>query len=276
MKKAFTLVLIIITLFVNQKQAYAGWPMGKGRFLLGTSATIYAAKDYWDIYGKLHTNNSTAFTSYTLGIFGSYGLSRRTDFIFSVPFSRQVSNESTDKYHNGLGDLLLGLSYNLINYKYKNFTSIYVGAIVPMYPKYDAQTLGLGLYGSEVKLMNTGAYTLTGKKGYYNLEAGYRQFYGSDAPWQFTYLAALGLSLDKYNHVSVDVSGVYSHSADSTANSAVILAGAARNYSYTRTSVSYGHTFSRRVSVFVSGFYTLTGVNTGVGYGGSLQGLFRF
>ncbi|OKS88249.1 hypothetical protein [Mucilaginibacter polytrichastri] len=276
MKKVFTLILIL-TFLATQQQAYAGWPMGKQRFLLGTSATIYAAKDYWDIYGKLHTNSKTAFTSYTLGLFGSYGLSRRTDFIFSVPFSRQVSNQSTtDKYHNGLGDLQLGLSYNLINYKYKNYTSIYVGAIVPMYDKYDAQTLGLGMYGSEVKLMNTGAYTLNSKKGYYNLEAGYRQFFGSEAPWQFTYLAAIGLSLDKANHVSVDVSGVYSHSSDSTANSAVVLAGAARNYSYTRTSLTYGHTFSRRISLAVSGFYTLTGVNTGVGYGGSLQGSFRF
>ena len=276
MKKFSTLFLTLICLF-NLQRAYAGWPMGKQRFVLGTTASIYAAKDYWDIHGKYFTNSKAAFTSYSLGLFGAYGLSRRLDFIFSVPFSRQVANQSTtDKYRNGLGDLQLGLSYNLINYKYKNYTSVYVGAIVPLYAKYDAQTLGLGMFGSEIKLMNTGAFNVTDKRSFYNLEAGYRQFAGSGGPAQFTYLGAIGLAVDKTNQFTVDVSGVYSHSSDSTANSTVILAGAARNYSYTRTSLTYGHTFSRRVVFSLSGFYTLTAINTGRGYGGSLQGIFRF
>ncbi|NCD67966.1 hypothetical protein [Mucilaginibacter agri] len=276
MKKFSTLLVTLICL-LNLQHAYAGWPMGKQRFVLGTTASIYAAKDYWDIHGKYYTNSKAAFTSYSLGLFGAYGLSRRWDFMFSVPFSRQVAEQSTtDKYHNGLGDLQLGFSYNLINYKYKNYTSIYVGGIAPLYAKYDEQTLGLGMFGSEIKLMNTGAFKVTDKRSFYNLEAGYRQFVGSGGPSQFTYLGAIGLAIDRTNQFTVDVSGVYSHSTDSTANSTVILAGAARNYSYTKTSLTYGHTFSRRVVISASGFYTLTAINTGRGYGGSLQALFRF
>jgi hypothetical protein len=45
---------------------------------------------------------------------------------------------------------------------------------------------------------------------------------------------------------------------------------AARDYSFFKPQLNFGHTFTRRFSLFAGGFYVPFGVNTGVGYGGSL------
>jgi hypothetical protein len=273
MKKFFYLAFIILY-FASIQPTFAGWPIGKKRFLLGAGVSAFYAKDYWDRNGK-YVKGTKTFESYSLGMFGNYGLSRRLDFMFSVPIAVQVNNYATagNRSSAGVGDLQLGLSYNVINYKYKNYTSVYGGVIVPLYAKFDEQTLGLGMYGTEVRLMNTGNLAVEDKKAYYNLEAGYRQYYDTNGPSQFTYLAAFGYAIDKENQLVLDVSGTNSYSPD---KSTTIFVGAARDYRYTRSSISYGHVFSRRVSVFASGFYTLTARNTGRGYGGSVQGLFRF
>lgn len=272
MKKLFYLIFVALY-FISVQPTYAGWPMGKKRFMLGAGVSAFYAKDYWDRNGK-YIRGTKTFESYSLGVFGSYGLSRRLDFIFSVPLALQVNNYATsNRTSGGAGDLSLGLSYNLINYKFKNYTSIYAGAIIPLYAKFNEQTLGLGMYGTDVRLMNTGNLALEDKKAYYNVEVGYRQFYDTNGPSQLTYLAALGYSLDKENQLVVDVSGTNSYSPD---KSTTIFTGAARDYRYTRTSLSYGHMFSRRMSVFASGFYTLTARNTGRGYGASVQAIMRF
>ncbi len=240
---------------------------------MGAGVTAFYAKDFWDADGN-YIRGTQTFASYSLGINGSYGLSRRLDFMFSVPIAVQVNNYAVNnRVSAGLADLTLGLSYNLINYKYKNYTSVYGGVIVPLYAKFADQTLGLGMYGTEVKLMNTGNLALEDKKAYYNLEVGYRQFYDPNGPSQITYLAALGYSINKENQLVLDVSGIYSSSPD---KQRIIFTGAARDYRVTRTSLSYAHVFSRRFSLSASGFYTLTARNTGRGYGFGVQGLYRF
>lgn len=271
MKKSYLLALAFYLFGINA--VFAGWPMGKKRFMLGTSLTAFYAKDYWDRYGKFQRGTKT-FESYSLGVFGNYGLSRRLDLMFSVPLALQINNYATsNKASGGLGDVNLGLSYNLFNFDYKNYISIYGGAIIPVYSNYDAQTLGLGQLGTDVRIMNTGNLAVEDKKAYYNLELGYRQFYGENAPAQFTYLAGLGYSIDKENQITADVSGVNSYSPD---KATIIFAGAAREYRFVRASVGYGHVFSRQLSVYGSGFYTLHAYNTGLGYGASVQAIMRF
>jgi protein XagA len=270
MKKFYFLAIAAYLLTINL--AFAGWPMGKKRFMLGTSVSAFYAKDYWDRYGNFQRGTRT-FESYTLGTFGSYGLSRRLDFMFSLPLALQINNyAASNKSSGGVGDAQLGLSYNLFNFDYKNYISIYGGAIIPLYSNYNEQTLGLGQLGTDVRIMNTGNLAVEDKKAYYNVELGYRQFYGTNAPSQFTYTAGLGYSIDKENQITADVSGVNSYSPD---KATIIYAGAAREFRYVRGSVGYGHVFSRRISLYASGFYTLHAYNTGLGYGASLQAIIR-
>jgi protein XagA len=267
-----TLYIFCFIFITGAQLAYAGWPMGKKRFMLGAGVTAFYAKDYWDANGKFQKGTKT-FESYSLGLFGSYGISRRLDLMFSVPLALQINNYAiNNKATGGVGDLQVGLSYNLFNFDYKNYISIYGGGIFPMYAAYNSQTLGIGLVGTDVRLMNTGNLALEDKKAYYNVEVGYRQFYGVDAPSQFTYTAGLGYSIDKENQLTVDVSGINSYSSNKTTT---IYTGAARYFRYTRVSAGYGHVFSRRFSLYGSGFYTVTAFNTGLGYGATVQAIVR-
>lgn len=278
MKKICLFVLSIVML-VSANTARAGWPIGKYRNIVIPSFNYYTSKDTWDQSGnKIKGKPGAGFTSYSFGLYAGYGITRRLDAIVNVLYPMQYSayrdnNDNLVKQNSqGLGDLQAGLSYNIFNFGYTSFLSVMGSAIIPLYDTTKTVALGYASYGAELKLMYSGSIDQSWLKGYYNLEAGYRRYFDTQGPNVLIYTASLGLPLGHRNQVSFEVSGQYSSSVNKSFNPNLALN---RDYEFTKGALNYGHTFTRRFSTFFSGFYTFRGRNTGQGYGGSVQTIFK-
>ncbi|QKJ30773.1 hypothetical protein HQ865_13770 [Mucilaginibacter mali] len=279
MKKTYLIVLLLV-LAGTINQAFAGWPIGKYRNVVIPSFNYYSSQDTWTSTGqKIKGEPGAGFTSYSVGLYVGYGITRRLDAIVNVIAPQQHSayrnslGQLVQSTSQGIGDIQAGLSYNLVNFGYKSFLSVMGSAIIPAYDTTYTVALGYATYGAELKLMYSGGID-NGilKHTYYNLEAGYRHYFDVQGPNVLIYTAMLGVPLGKRNQAGVEVGGQYSTSVNKSFNPNLAVN---RDFSFTKVSLDYGHTFTRRYSVFLTGFYTLIGRNTGQGYGGSVQMIFK-
>ncbi|GAB3908712.1 hypothetical protein [Mucilaginibacter boryungensis] len=274
MKKIYLILLLVLAGWVNQAQA--GWPIGKYRNVVIPSFNYYTSHDSWNSVGqKVKGSPGSGFTSYAVGLYVGYGISRRLDLVVNVLAPQQNSayrnfkDSLIKQQSSGIGDMQVGLAYNLVNFGYKSFLSVMGSGIVPLYDTTKTVALGYAAYGAELKLMYSGGID-NGflKHTYYNMEVGYRRYFDTQGPNVLLYTASLGIPLGKRNQIGFEGSGQYSTSTNKAFNPNLALN---RDFSFTKASFDYGHTFTRRFSVFVTSFYTLIGRNTGLGYGGSVQ-----
>jgi hypothetical protein len=276
-------VFLLIVLVCSVKSATAGFPIGKYRSLVIPSFNYYTSKDNWDSKGhKINGKPGTGFTSYSMGLYIGYGITRRLDVIanMSAPMQRS-SYRTADKdslvsqQSSGLGDMQIGLSYNLLNFNYGSYLSVVASGIIPLYNNSKKEVaLGYGIGGAELKFTYTGNIGATFLKGcYYNLELGGKRYFDTQGPDVLFYTASLGFGLGKRNQLSFDVGGQNSYSTNKTFNPNLSVN---RDYYFTKSDLSFGHIFTRRFYMFLSGFYTFQGRNAGLGYGGSVQTVFKF
>jgi len=279
MKKTCLFILMLLSGGMVDR-AFAGWPIGKYRNVVIPSFNFYQSHDTWNASGqKIKGQPGAGFTSYAMGLYVGYGLTRKLDLLVNVIAPNQNSAFVDSKgvlnkdSSTGVGDMQVGVSYNLFNFGYKSFLSIGGSAIIPLYDTTKAVALGYGTYGAEFKVMYAGGID-NGflKHTYYNLEAGYRRYFDTQGPNVLLLTASLGVPLGKRNQVGFEVSGQYSNSSNKSFNPNLAVN---RDFGFAKGSIDLGHTFTRRFSVFVVGFYSLAGYNTGVGYGGSVQTIFK-
>lgn len=155
MKNIYSAFLLIV-LLCSVKSAIAGFPIGKYRGLVIPSFNYYTSKDNWDSKGnKIGGGPGTGFTSYSMGLYFGYGISRRFDLIVNMSAPLQQSRYRTgnkdslvSQQSSGLGDMQIGLNYNLINFDYSSYLSIMASGIVPLYNNSTkAVALGYGVGG---------------------------------------------------------------------------------------------------------------------------------
>jgi hypothetical protein len=277
--KKFILSCLCILLFtgiVTPYKSFAGWPIGKYHDLFVPAFNYFKATDSWDANGKkIKGAPGTGFESYALNLFEGYGISRRLDFIASLPVVYQTS-KYVGGSNRGYGptDLNLGLSYNLVNSNYERFLSIQASAIVPLYNKNNLNTaVGYGSLGSELKFSYSGNIPKRILKGcYFNTEIYYRRYFAGDGPNQYGAFAFLGFMLSKSNQITVDVTAIKSVSANRDFNPNI---SSIKDFSLIKPSLNFGHRFTRRFSMFVGGYYTVAGRNTAIGYGTNVSGIFH-
>jgi hypothetical protein len=274
---AFTYCLLLVIVLIIPYKTYAGWPIGKYRNIVVPSFSYYRQTDRFDKNDNVVKGApGTGFSSYSTNLYIGYGISRRLDLIANVPFLYQANRlgQGNTLINQGAGDALVGLSYNLVNFNYIRFLSVQVSGIAPMYTNTRVSSaLGLGNYGSEVKLMYCGNLpAAVFDKGYFNTELGYRRYYGSQGPDQVSFSGTIGYPITKHNQVSLELMLFRSFSADKSFNPDFF---AERDFAFFKPALNYGHQFTRRFSVFIGGFYVPFGINTGVGYGGSLLAVLK-
>ncbi len=275
--RLFIIFLALIVLATPVK-TFAGFPIGKYRDIVVPSFNYYRQTDRFDGNDKVIKGPpGTSFTSYSSTLFIGYGITRRLDLIMNVPFLYQVNNlgQNGKIVDQGPGDFVGGLSYNLVNWGYTKFLSVQASAIVPLYSKINGENtaLGLGDYGTEVKLMFCGSLPkLIADKGYFNTELTYRRYFDTQGPDQVSFMATVGYPVTKHNQVSVDLTFYRSYSSNKAFDPNIFTA---RDYAFFKPQLNVGHQFSRRASLFIGGYYVPFGLNTGVGYGGSVLFVFK-
>jgi len=278
--KALSRVLLLITiLFItSQSSTYAdgGFPVRPGRLLISPSISYFFANSQWDSTGvKRSFADGGRFSSIGVTLYAEYGISRRWALVATLPYvyNNYIQNVApTSTVSSGLTDLETGIRYYLANIKFIYYFSLQGTAITPMYT--NNPSLGYGEEGAELKLALSGSGHLFGDNSYFNLYDGVRQYFGTDGPWQNRFGATYGLSLDKkfMNQVSLGVSGINSFSDNKSFSP---IPETDKDFSFIQASVSYGHSFTREFSVFITGGQFLTGRNTGVGTTGSLAFIYR-
>ena len=278
--KSFTktlLVILVITLIFQSKTfADGGFPVRPGRLLISPSVSYFFANSQWDSTGvKKPFANGGKYASIGATLYGEYGISRRFAAIVSLPFvyNSFTQNNAATTTSSGLADLETGLRYYLANIDFIYYFSLQGTAITPLYSNNTA--LGYGEEGGELKLAFSGSGHLGNLTSYFNAADGVRQYFGTNGPIQNRYNATYGLSLDEefMNQVSITVSGINSWSNDKSFVSA--LPETNKDFSFLQASLSYGHSFTHEISLFLTGGQFLVGRNTGVGTTVSLAFIYR-
>ena len=245
-----------------------GFPIRPRSFLVSPSVTYFFANKGWDSLRVLRPfARNGQFSSMTYSLYAEYGISRRWSLVASLPYvmNQYAQTDSTGRFatkSNGLTDLETGLRYYLANINYRFYFMLQGTVITPLYTNL---ALGYGLTGAELKLSFAGSGRFSGGTGYYfTVENGVRQYFGSNGPWQDRYNGTFGLTLDQkfMNQLSVSLGGIYSASnfKKFSVNPAVN-----KNFAFNQVTLSYGHSFTRGFSVFVSGGTFINGRNTGDG-----------
>ncbi len=272
-------IAFMLFAFAFPAKTFAGFPIGKYRAIVVPAFNYYSQTDHYDVRGNyVKGAPGASFSSYSFSLFAGYGISRRLDFLVTVPYLYQINNlgaRNKTITSQGAGDMVAGLSYNIANYNYLRYLSVQVSGVAPLYTvaANTISPLGLGNYGAEIKLMFTGTLPdFIADKGYFNTEVAYRRYFNNQGPDQISWLGTVGIPIGWHNQVSLDVIVFRSFSSNTSFN---INYNAERDYAFVKPQLNFGHTFSRRFTLFAGGFYVPYGINTGLGYGGALTAILK-
>lgn len=266
-----------IVLIAAQYKSYAGgFPVRPGSVLISPSINYFFSNRSWD-ENKVNKPfaNDGQFTSLSYSLYSEYGISKRFAISAVLPYAMNHYKDATgyNQTTSGFTDLEVGLKYYLANIDYIYYFSVQGTFIQPLY-----SNVGLGYKenGAEVKLMFAGSGHFLGKNYYFTAENGVRQYFGGQGPIQDRYNGTVGLTLDRrFKHqASISLSGFYSASDLNSAFNAIQI-GNNRNFSFTQASLSYGYSFTKKFSIFLSAGKFIVGQNTGQGSSGSASLILR-
>jgi len=264
-KTQFKYFLATVSLFiVMQQHSFGdGFPVRPKRLILNPSVTYFFANQAWDSVRVKHPFPLNGkYTSLTYSLAAEYGLSRRWTLVALLPYTMSTFEQAGIKSNaNGLTDLETGIRYYIANINYRYYFMITGTAITPLYTN---PNLGYAQSGAELKLSFAGSGHLFGLSDFFQVENAVRQYFGSQGPQQYRYSGTFGLALDSTfkNQVSVSLGGFYS---TSSFTKLVLNPAINKNFAFNQVSLSYGHTFSRTISAFVTGGTFINGRNTGDG-----------
>lgn len=269
----FLFTAISFAALIPVKSYGGGFPVRPGRITLTPSATYFFANKAWDENShKGAFANNGKFTSWSYALYSEVGLSRK--FTLSVLAPYVMNTFATDlgtSKSSGFQDLEVGIRYYLANINYKYYFSLQGTAIVPMYTN---TALGYNQKGAELRLAFAGSGHLFGKNSFFILENGVREYFGYESVFQDRYNATYGLTLDKKfrEQISLSVGGFYATSINKEFN---VNPSASKNFAFNQVALSYGHSFAKSLSLFLTGGTFVTGRNTGAGTNISAAFIYR-
>lgn len=268
------LIALVLTGALCNNSYAGGFPVRPHSLLLSPSVSYFYANKGWDSVGHLASfPNNGHFSSVTYQLYAEYGLSRRFTLIAQLPYVTNTYEQSDFKHTAaGLTDLETGIRWYVANIDYRFYFMVQGTVITPLYT--NSPSLGYGLSGGELKLMFSGSVKMLGTNAYFTVENGFRQYIGSTGPFQDRYNGTFGLNLDKRfkNQISVSLGGFYSTSINKQFS---YIQYANKDFSFNQVSLSYGHSFSREFSIFLTGGKFINGRNTGDGASGSVSLILR-
>jgi hypothetical protein len=269
----YLLVAIGLTVMVRNNSYAGGFPIRPKKLLLSPSISYFYADKGWDsLRRKTPFDKNGHFQSISLSLYAEYGISRRFAFVALLPYANNTfEQDGYKRTSNGLTDLETGIKYYLANIDYRYYFSLQGTFITPMYKNSD---LGYMESGAELKLSFAGSGHIFGKNCYFTVENGVRRYFGDEGPIQDRYNGSFGVTLDKnFRHqVSIALGGFYSSSSFTkfSPNQATN-----KNFAFNQASLSYGYTFNKRFSMFVTAGTFINGRNTGDGRSASASFILR-
>ena len=284
MKKVILLMMVTIA---SIQLSRANFPIGYGRWMLIPGYNYYNAKGYWDGKGGYNAySNGGSFSSHYFGLYGGYGLSRRWNFLFNVPFVVQFDNNTQGTaaapksyLASGLGDVTVGLSYFFTDFDALNHVSLTGSLIVPLYANKGKPypNIGYQSVGGEVKLSFSGSATGGFRNPYYDMEFGIRQYFNNEGPTQLFANITGGIPIDDYYKISGTLSGVNSFSsAATTTSTSQAFYNYNKSFDYVRAAFNVGRVINENTSIWGGLYADVFGTSVGRGSGLSVSAVFKF
>ena len=259
--------LILFAIIPNRSYA-GGFPVRPGSLSISLSSSYFFADKGWDsLRHKSPFAQNGKFSSFTYSVYAELGLTKRFALTVSMPYSvNHFQQTGLNSIYKGLTDLETGIKWYVANINYTYYFSVQGTFITPLYTNLN---LGYAEKGGELKLSFAGTGNVIGSHYFFNIDEAVRQYFGDQGPIQDRYGASFGLTLDKKlkQSISLAIGGFYS-----TSSFTQVFANQAlnKNFAFTQASLSYGYSFSHRVSLFVTAGTFLFGRNTGAGSSGSI------
>jgi len=275
MKKYFLFIAIILALYSPLK-LYAGFPVGKGRSVLCFAYNAYYSHRNFDDNGHLQDGKpGDYFISHYFSLYAAHGLTRRWDIFAAVPFVYEISkSDGVTNSRNGFADAMAGLEYTFVNKDFNKYTTL-KGSII--WPLYDNGTntldIGYGVPGMDFTINYVYTPRSIRNKGYYMLEGSYRHYFADDGPDQFLFDAERSFTIKRFNFLNFGISGTYSSSTNKSSNPNPTLN---KDFAYAEVKLTYGRRVWRNITLYLEGFYTPIGRNSGEGIGGVFLAVFKF
>ncbi len=275
MKKIVCLLVLLVTMLPFSR---AGFPIGYGRYLVIPGYNYYTARGYWDGNRAYNPYPSGSFSSHFFGIYGGYGVGRRVNFMYNLPFVAQVDNNTSgdNKLATtvGLGDASVGLSYYFNDFDNNHHVSLTGSLIVPLYANATKPYIGFQSFGAEVKLGFAGSATGGFRNPYYDIEFGVRQFFSDGGPTQLFANITGGVPVSDDWKLSGTLSGVNSISSAVAGTTAFYNYN--KSFDFIRIAANAGRVINDNVSIW-GGLYTdIAGRSVGRGSGLSLSAVLKF
>jgi len=264
------------TLLFSSQAIAGGFPVRPRSLSIAPSVSYFFSKKGWDANGvEKPFANGGKFQSLSYSIYTEYGLSRRFTLLAVLPYAMNTYQDNTgfSQKTNGFTDLEVGVRYYVANINYLYYFTVQGTFIQPLYNNFN---LGFQSQGAEIKLAFAGSGRMLGKNYYFTIENGVRQYFGGAGPIQDRYSGTFGLTLDRRvkHQLSASIGGFYSASSLNTAFNPQVI-GTNKDFSFNQASLSYGYSFSRNFSVFLTAGTFITGRNTGNGSSGSVAFIIR-
>jgi len=182
------------------QHAFAGaWTLKEDTAYNKVALNLFEADD---TFGAT-TPGFQEFTDVTVNYYGEFGLSDKVTLITQIPLRRSENESITgDVETTGIGDVDIGLRYNILNDKWVVSSQVLYKAPF-FYDEDEDLPLGNGQSDLEVRLQ-------VGRSlfpyGYFGIEAGYR-FRAESPSDEFRYLVEYGFDLTKkiYLRTKLDV-----------------------------------------------------------------------
>ncbi len=271
--KKYTLTLLI--LLITGKQLFAGFPVGKGRSVLSLAYNFYYSNSNFDTkWSKYNDKPGDYFASNYISLYMAHGISRKLDIFAALPYVYEISkNDSVYLSRNDFVDCMIGFSYTLMNKTYNKYTSFKLAGMWPLYHGTKPLAIGYSATGIDFTINHIYSSKLMHNKGYYMFEGSYRRYFTEEGPDQFLFDITRSYTIRRFNYLLFSVNGTISSSTNkSTITNPVI----SKDFAYLETKVTYGRRVRRNLTLYLEGFYTPIGRNTGLGYGAVFLSVMKF
>ncbi len=259
-------LLACCLIIMSVKTVFAGaWSQAKNESYHRFAANTYYADEEFDTDGDSSSmTNNGEFTEYSLNYYGEYGILDTLTAFCSLYYKDIEQDDDTMNYQtNGIGDMDLGLRYQVYSGKPGVFSFQGLVKIPKFYDEDAAMPLGNGQYDYELRLLY-GRSLWPVIPGYMNLEAGYR-WRLEDPADEFRYLVEIGSELGNNFYGRAKLDALVSmdnvdNQTDEFDNPTSTLA-----YDLTKLDVTLGYHFTSEWGLEVEYTPALWGKNTAKG-----------
>lgn len=262
--------ILILFLFLNTFLCFSQnpWLQAKGEFLLSPSLTHYytdSKKDENSI--KSDFDNNGYYENYVYKLYFSTSLiSNKLNLIGNIPYIKSTyADDFTNNINNELGDIELGLKMHLKKIGEFHYLIGSLTAITPLYSNNNQPFVGLGKFGTEIKVNISGKSKWMGiNDNYHQLELGFRKFFDG-GPVQIKLYGSKAYRISKKVIVLADLDILISKGQDFTVSQENIQI--TPDFDFVKATVNFGYEFSPKFAIYAGGFKDLINRNVSIGNG---------